>query len=450
MTDLRGPSFTLLLVTVLAALGTPAHADAERDTSEAEVVALRHRLSEQPGDVDTRFALALRLSWMGELAAARSEASAVIAAAPRYWDAHLLLGRVDAWSGHFDAARARVLAILDQDPGHVEARRLAVDIELWQERPKQAQARARDLVAVDDSAESRYASARAAALAMRPIEVRSWARRTMALKPKHAGARELLAAAYYVRLTSATEFELFPKGDNRFAIGELLLATLFPTAKWSVVAGYDYRLRFGTENHRGQLGGAYRLNSKMSIDGMVRGGSTVVVPELSAGLGFNLRRWQHYAFSVRYLGDKMPWPGQLHRIVLSAGAGLPAGFEVGARYEGGILRYCSVSDPVQSLTLRGDWSRGKFGAGLRYGFGMELDRAPLPPFLAERFGDDVCRSEGQDGVDLSLRDTRAQIAGGYVGYQHKQRFSLRLGYVANYRLTGDLIHAGALTLNVWL
>ncbi len=431
-----------------------AYADADKNTRAqnqhvAEIDSLQQQLLATPGDVDVRLAFAFRLSWSGQLAKARQQALMVIDLAPAYWDAHLLVARIDGWTGHYNSARVRVAEVLRATPNNIEALTLSSDIELWAKQLAYARERTRAWMAVDDSAAPLYRAAQIASEEMHPLETRRWARRALERDPTHRGAWVLVDSTHVVRMISITEFEFFPIRENSTAVGETFTATLFPHASWSVSAAYDYQRRFGTDNHRARVGVAHRINQDLSVDGFIRAGSVVVVPQLTASVGGSLRFSDHYGLSLRYVGEKMPWPGQFHRLVSALSTSLPKGFSLEAEIDVGLLRYCRKNGFAQGARLRGSYQRGWFRAGVRYGIGTELDRAPLPPFLADRFGDDVCRAEGVEGVDISLRDTRAQSAAARVGIKHGNRYAIDVGYGLTLRLTGPAVHQTSLSLRFW-
>ena len=360
----------------------------------------------------------------------------------------MLIARIDGWTRRYESARGRVAVVLRTEPKNLDALKLASDIELWSKQPARARVATTRWLAHDESAAPRFRVAEIASLEMHPLETRRWARRAIDVEPTHRRAWALLKSTHILRLVSTTDVEFFPIDDNATAIGETFSVILFPRAFWSVSAAYDYRLRFGTANHRGLLGVAHRLNPNLALDAFVRVGRTFVVPELTGSIGASVRFGQHYSAELRYLGEKMPWPGQLHRGVLSLGAALPSGFSIAARLEPGLLRYCGRNGIAQGAGLRGRFERSWFRASAQYAFGMELDRAPLPPFIDDRFGDDVCAADGTDGIDLELRDTRAQIASLSLGVLRGQRYAVDLGYSLTLRLTGEQVHQSSLSVSV--
>lgn len=413
-----------------------------------EIASLRRALEAEPDNLEIRLALARRLSWAGDREAARREAEAVSREAPRDADAQLLLARLDAWDGDYDSARRRLAHILAADPRRVDALALAADVELWAGSADAARRAAADLVAVDPGAGALFRRARAAALSMRPFETRRWALRVLGIDPRHRGARRLLDDTRVATISSSTEIEIFPAAPEPIAFGQTIRATLLPGGRWSASLGYEYRRRFATDNHLALLGVERRFSRRVDGRAFVRAGRAEVIPEITASATIGARVGDHYRLGLGYRFDKMPWPGHLHRAVADAGVGLPAGVELSARYFIGALRNCGATDLAQGVTLRGRLQRGRLWVGAVYAFGMELEQAPLPPFLEERFGDAVCQLAGDDGLDLI--DTRATSAGAELGWSYSRRFDIRGAYIHQYRHSGDRVHISSLGLRLWL
>lgn len=436
-----------LAVTLSFALVASSRATRAESELDVEIGELRDRLAADPDDLEVRLALAHRLAWAGERALARDHARRVAAAAPGDLDAQLLLARLDAWDGDYDAARRRLARVLAGQPRRPDALALRADIALWSGSAAAARRAAEALMAIDPGPASLFRRAQAAALAMRPLEIRRWARRTLAADPDHAGARALLRDSSAASVSATTEVEVFPFVPDSVAVAQAIVATALPRARWSYTLGYEYRWRFGTHNHRALVGLDHRFSPNLGAGLTVQGGATEVVPRLSVAPSVSARRGR-VGFSGSYQLDVLPWPGQLHRAIGVVAVALPGDAWVSSRAFAGALRHCGQTDAVGSLEVRGRLRRGRLWLSAVGGYGLELDRAPLPPFLEDRFGDDVCLAVGELG--LSLPETRAALGGLELGWREDGRFEIRVGYTHQYRLSGDRVHLSFAGIRLWL
>ena len=103
----------------LALLGLLAP-EVARSQTDRDLQQLRDRVRAQPSDLDLRLQLATKLSWRARRGEARLHALEVIRQAAHYWDAHVLVARLDAWDKNYAAARARLQTVLRAVPlsGH--------------------------------------------------------------------------------------------------------------------------------------------------------------------------------------------------------------------------------------------------------------------------------------------------------------------------------------------
>jgi hypothetical protein len=110
------------------------------------------------------------------------------------------------------------------------------------------------------------------------------------------------------------------------------------------------------------------------------------------------------------------------------------------------MRHCGESDLVEGAGVALTFTRPRFDIGGRYAFGMELERPPLPAYLAGRFDDNVCNDDLPEEDALELIDTRAHELGGHALYRFAGRFYARSGYSINLRFSGEEVHMFHLAL----
>lgn len=449
-----GPQILIAATAIVSLLTVPVAASPAVDARPPlaqEIAELEARLAESPKDVDVRLKLAFRLSWQGRRKAARGHAVRVVKAAPSYWDAHLLLARIDAWEGEYRAARGRIERVLASVPGHGEALALAADVGLWSRRLGEAEAALKALIEREPSADLYFKLARVYMERMDTLAARRYADKALSLDPDHRQARALRDGVHLVKLYATTQTEVFPalRGKARQAWGQTLVASILPASSLGVALTYDFHRRFATDNHR--LGARLNLRAtdSLTLTTFLRGGKTRVVPAWSADAGALWRLSSRLSLGARYNWDKMTWPGMLHRGTVSATSQLVPSLVVRAEYFGGLMRHCGDSDLVQGTALRTDWNRGPLALGVRYAFGVEVERPPLPAYLAGRLGDDFCLGDlGQEieGSPLDLVETRAHDVGGMASLELTSSTHLAVGYGIQLRFDDTEVHRVFLTL----
>ncbi len=402
------------------------------------LAALEREVREHPDDVDLRLRFAIALSHADRRDDARREAREVLARAPDYHDAALVLVRLDAWDHRWPQARAQLDEVLAKKPDHVEARLLAVDIALWSGDTAGAR---RALAAVPagaiDKVDLMYRQAQIAQAERQHREALALARKIAEIEPTHAGARALRDSIATLSIESATDAELYPtRYEGRYAVGETLTATVYPRARWSATAAYEYRRRFATDNHRIALRGDWRPTDRWDLLAFVRAGFVEVVPKLTTfgEARYNLGRW---VVGGRYTYDRMPWPGDLHRVQLSLGVALPKQIRLDGDIAVGVLRGCDSTIRVWSGRVRASWENRTWALGGAYGYGLEADRAITVS--------DPCANPNRMLVDHDVH------AGGIdVGRMLRQsRLALRLGYGLELRASSTLVHIGTLAVRAW-
>lgn len=428
-----------LLVAFVAparANGEPAKAsDAPAKTDS--IAELEREVRAHPDDVDKRLRLATVLSWENRRDDARREAREVLARAPEYVDAMLLLARLEAWDGRWREAHAHLDRALATQPASIEARLLAVDIALWS---GDGDAARRALAALEPGeigeAEYLYREAQIELAARNHRRAIALAKRVTELDPGHVRARALGDSITTVSVESATEAEVFPAAyRDRFAIGETLTGTVFPLARWSGTLVYEYRRRFGTDNHRVAVRADWRPTARWSVLVFVRGGQVEVVPGFTtlAEARWDKRGW---VTAGRYTYDRMPWSGDLHRAQITAGAPLPAGLRIEADAMLGVLRGCATSSTVWSTRARLGWTRGHWALAGSYGYGLEADRALSGP--------DPCASSMRDLIEDDVHAGAVDI-----GRTLRPGLSLRVAYGLELRVRDNLVHLGTLAVRAW-
>ena len=417
---------------------SPELAKAKPAATAPPIAALEREVREHPDDVDLRLRFAIALSHADRRDDARREAREVLARAPDYHDAALVLVRLDAWDHRWKQARAELDRVLAKKPDHVEARLLAVDLALWSGDTAGAR---RALAAVPtgavDKVDLMYRQAQIAQAERQHREALALARKIAAIEPTHAGARALRDSIATVSIESATDAELYPAHyQDRYALGETLTATVYPRARWSATAAYEYRRRFSTDNHRIALRGDWRPTDRWDLLAFVRAGFVEVVPKLTT---FGEARWNRAGWVVggRYTYDRMPWPGDLHRGQLSLGVPLPKRIRIEGDVAAGVLRGCDSTIGVWSGRIRASWENRTWSLGGGYGYGLEADRAITVS--------DPCANPNRMLVDQDVH------AGGIDASRmlRQSRLALRLGYGFELRAGSTLVHIGTLAVRAW-
>jgi hypothetical protein len=427
-------------------------ASALADDDPATVIAdLRKQVEEAPTDLDVRLKLAFHLAWNHEWDEARLLALGIAAAAPRYWDAHLLAARIDTWKHDYIGARGRLKTVLDAEPMNVEALTLAADIEFFAGRILEAEKKLEFLRQVDDSAHTYFRSAQVAVARHKSVAAYRFAAQALKREPDHKGAKALQQGVRLIRLDVTSAMEVFPVDDPdlRKGYSETLVLSIFPRGRLGGAISYEYNHRFGTDNHRFGLRGEVRITDRVSLAAFARMGKVEVVPKLTTYAGVEYEVSHRGTGHLYYIFDQMKWPGQLHRLQLGASVQATDSLEVGADFYAGLIRHCRQNSFIQTAIAHGLYTHGRFDIGGRYAFGMELERAPLPPYLEGRYEQDVCFEDvvGPVGEEsIKLKDTKAHEVGGYLLVRLERRFHLRAGYEIQMRFNGTNVHFYHLSL----
>ena len=423
------------LVTLVATCWVmPAWADSDKS--------LRVALAERPDNVDLRLKLAIQLSHGGHRDEARVEARAVLDRAPKYWDAHVLLARIDAWDGKYTRAKRRVKRVLRAQPRHGDALSLAADLAKWAHQWKDAEDALRQLLAVTTPAKAKadvYARLASVFHAQRKyLKAYGLAGKALKLDSTNKVAQQLRDDITFVSAELSSQVEVFPRSgqSNDIAHAQTLTLSLFPRGPVTYSLSYEYRWRFETNNHRFGLRTDWRATPNLTVFGAARSGFVSVLPRVSAMAGLNYTIKPGYRAGARYSYDKMPWPGNLHRVEGQLGVDLTKSVAVEAAYRVGLLRSCGKRELVQGARAHGEWARGRLSLRLQYGFGIDAER------VGTGAGADVCVPDRlMNEAPQRLIGQRVHDLGSQMTLRIGPKTSLRAGYGVQLRETGE-IHLG--------
>lgn len=417
----------------------------------AEVAALELELAENPKDVDLQLKLAFRLSWQNKPKQARTHAEAVLAIASEYWDAHVLLARLDAWTGRYKEAREHLRLVLAADAKNRDALLVKADVELWSKHYDRSEEAVLSLIELEPSADLYYRLAQIALIRMDPVRARGLANRALELDPDHARAKALRSDIQYLKFYATGQTEFYPAivGEGRQAYSQSFVLSLMPGGSLGVALVYDFHRRFGTDNHRVGARINLRLSDDLILSTFLRGGKVLVLPDWSADIGFVYKLSSDFALGAKYNWDKMHWPGTLHRGTGSVSSQVSKAMLLEAEYFGGVMRHCGISEFVQGVALKSRWKISRLGLGFRYGFGTEVERPPLPAYLQGRLDEDFCLDDlgmEVDGSPLDLAETRAHDLGAEAALQITGSTVLQGGYGIQLRFDNSEVHIFHLSL----
>lgn len=103
-----------------------------RDSVQQLIDDRRQPREYEPENLDLKFRLAAQLSWRGQREEARDLAEQIVKANPQYFDAQILIVRIDLWDGKLDEAFARISKVLARQPKNRDAVLLWTQIRLAQ------------------------------------------------------------------------------------------------------------------------------------------------------------------------------------------------------------------------------------------------------------------------------------------------------------------------------
>ncbi len=352
---------------------TLASAPASAPDSVAE---LERELAAHPEDVDRMVQLAHALARGGERTRARALAQSIIERAPDYWDAHLLLARLDAWESAYDASLERLDAVLSQVPFLKEALHLKAQVQLWAGALTDSRTTLLDLLARDESADAYHRLAQVEYERMHYWAAWQAASRALELNPLHGAARALRDEIVLVRADVVMELEHLPIDGLEFAEAQLISVTLLPAAFLSFTLTEELRYRFGAWNQflQGQID--HRFNRRVRAGALAGfGAPSPAISKVAASLWLGVEIAGPLDARLAYRYDRVGLPGDLHRISLDAGVRLPASFRAELGYSLGLL---SAMEPgvldLHGLRARLAFEPSRFGAHIEYAFGSQVDR----------------------------------------------------------------------------
>lgn len=108
----------------------PSESDSEKPLAELDVDELKTRLEADPNNDDIKILLAIRLSWQDNRGQARALAQQIVDANPEYYDAQILIARIDFWDKRYQAALERITWVRDRAPQIEDARHLWAQIQV--------------------------------------------------------------------------------------------------------------------------------------------------------------------------------------------------------------------------------------------------------------------------------------------------------------------------------
>jgi tetratricopeptide (TPR) repeat protein len=428
-------SVLVLAIAVRHAAGAPDSAtdDAPADPAALarQVQELTQKLAEHPEDVDTRLALAYRLAWTGHRGDARREAREVLDRAPEYAEAYQLLAQLAAWDHDYAGARAWLDALAARQPLDETQLLLRATTYLWEGRPADARAVLETIHPTGFDVELLRARAEVELADLRTWRAHALAREILDRDPADAQAQQIFGDTRHVLAGVETYLGWYPVDlpAQRLATGVAATLVVFPLARFSVTAEYEYDYRFATHNHRPSLRADWRPTTTLTATVFARAGWVTVVPVVTA---YGAVRWDPAAGSYvtgRYTYDDMPWPGQLHRLALEVGHDLPARLHVDASASAGLLDYCGTWQAIWGADAGISYVRPHWQVGVKLAHYTELDRPPLPAFLAGMYGANVCPADlGTDADTLDLSSVSATDAAIISSVQLDRRDTLSASY----------------------
>jgi hypothetical protein len=194
------------------------------------------------------------------------------------------------------------------------------------------------------------------------------------------------------------------------------------------MVGYEYLHRFGSNNHRGTLGGYWRVTRRATARAEVKAGSTTVVPNLEAlaGATFDLSESLH--LDVLGVYSHSPWLGAVVRSQASVAKDWGRfGTMVGGT--AGALVQCGSQDLVYGVMARiGASLANSVSISGEYGFGNEVEIASFDPALLMGAS---CPAQVADPIIANLLRPRATLRHTFTSklvWRARARLQLAFGY----------------------
>ncbi len=418
---------------------------------DARLDQLGARLYAHPDDVDARLRLALMLSWRGDRAGARVHATRVVTQTPEYWEAHMLLARLDAWDGAYASARARLGRIPEDAPGEPGRLRMLADMAIWGGEPLKARPYLQELLTYDKSAGIHYRLAVIEQQELNHFSAWRAARRALKVEPGHGAALRLRDSTRLISTDLLYEVEVSPDLESGQTIGHgtVVSATWLPRARWSATLTDEYRYRYGTHNNRVTLSGDWRATKDITVGASLGVGAPAeVVSKFTAGARITLPFAGIFDAGAGYTFDMPPWGGHLHRTRLDLGVAFPKGFSADVTYTLGLLARCGNADDLHGTGFAGHWEHGPLTMSLHYGYGLELDRPPVP--VKSLFTEEGCLIKDRpyashtDPVELSTHNMGVDFK-----YKLNERVTLRGGFDTVVRTNETQVHTSRVAIRTW-
>ncbi len=351
--------------------------------------------------------------------------------APDYGEAYVLLAQVTAWDHDYDGALAWLDALAARHPLDETQRLLRADIYLWAGRPAEARAVLDTIHPIAFDVELVLHRAEVEAADLRLWRAHALAAEILAHDPADLRALQIYGDTrrFLVGVESYLGWYPFDDPALRLATGAVATLVIFPLARFSVTAQYEYDYRFATHNHRPSLRADWRPTSSLTATVFARAGWVRVVPVATL---YGAVRWEPTPgayLGSRYTFDDMPWPGQLHRLTLEAGHDLPYRMRVDASVSAGLLDYCGRWQAIHGFDVQLSYVRPHWQVGVKFAQYSELDRPPLPAFLQGMYGADVCPAVlGPNAGLLDLSSVKATDGALLSSFQLDRRDTLSASY----------------------
>lgn len=357
---------------------------AQAESSHEVLWRLQSELRRHPNDVDLQLKVAIRLSWIHKWAEARHLALKVLKRSPRYWDAHLLIARLDGWEKKCDAAQTRAEAVRRSAPDPGPALKLLADLSVWCRQPGSARQALTRLLKKGPSAKLYYRLAQVEHQVFHDLRAYLLVRKALALDPLDQRARDLARQIPLAAFTVVQELEAYPamKPSFRLGYGSIVTATALPQAWLGFTLQETYRHRFGTDNNQLMFQVDWRHPGRFRVALIGGFGLPAHVISRATGeaiLSFPLGALAEGAVTYRY--DSMPWSAgiwaNLHRGRVDAGLKLGGGFRAEGAFTLGALAPPGDTKVIYATQLRLSWQRKMIRLSFQYGFGTEVERRPL-------------------------------------------------------------------------
>jgi tetratricopeptide (TPR) repeat protein len=395
------------MILLVAAMQSPALADAEFDALSADV-------QREPDNVDARLKLALYLSRTDEnLDEAKKQADMVTAQAPTYWDAYLLLARIAGRKKQYDVALSYIQTVLKYDAKNAEALDLKIDILMWSENWQQAETELKERIRQDSKNPTLQVKQGRIDLAKKKsLSAYRHAKQALAIDPSFERARTIIQDSELVTVYANHEFEYFgfPSEESkkdRFGYGLSLAGRIFRGARVSAALLETSRYRFQTTNNQVGL----ELNAKpmhlleLTLRGLF-GAPARVIPKGSLFFSVRSELWKRMDTSLGYALDILAWPANrpalLHRPSLALGVYIDPHFNLSAGYTMGLLEFCGRSPTMIHSANVGIGVRDeRVGFQGFYSYGQEID-----PYILGAVSISSCEM-----IDAATNSTQGGTAG---------------------------------------